>query len=199
MARYLLLSLAVNFILFFVYSYTVGKALQTVFAGKIETVEPLTLRIETKFLQWKGENTPPAAGTGENPTVGVKTQQQYAKKSLIETLLPAVQKEFKRTFQKLVSRAEAKLVKGKGITFSLNRRIVYVPPVKPLEVGYPPAPVEVKITVLPDGRVIDATLVKRSGNPKVDRAVLNFVRNLRFAPINRPLVQEIYILFHFKY
>ena len=54
------------------------------------------------------------------------------------------------------------------------------------------------MTVLPDGRVINAVLLKRSGNPKVDRAVLRFVRNLRFAPVGEPIIQEIYITFRFE-
>jgi len=91
------------------------------------------------------------------------------------------------------------MTKGGKVKISLNRAVVYAPPLKPLRVNYPPSPLEVKVTVLPDGRVINAVLLKRSGNPKVDRTVLNFVRNLKFEPINEPIIQEIYILFRFKF
>ncbi len=73
-----------------------------------------------------------------------------------------------------------------------------MPKIHPIKVGFPPAPAVVKITVLPDGRVINPIFIKRSGNAKVDTAILNFVRNLRFEPINEPIIQEITITFQFK-
>ena len=132
-------------------------------------------------------------------TAPPKVEKKKPKGSLLEELMPVVKREYETTFKKIVSKAKASLSTEKGkVKLNIDRKVVYVPKIEPIRVEYPPAPVEVKVTVLPDGRVINAVLLKRSGNPKVDRAVLKFVKNLRFAPIGEPIIQEIYITFRFE-
>jgi len=202
MVKYLTISLIFNLILFTLYSYFVGKALQTAFPKIEKFLSPLVVRIKAEDLNRAfKEKQLTLSGNRNNskPTKVVsKPKSQKRQTSLLSEILPSVEKEYQTTFRKIISRAKANLSKGGKVKLSFNRKVLYIPPLKPIEVSYPPAPAEVRITVLPDGRVIDAVLVKRSGNPKIDRTVLKFAENLRFAPIDQPIVQEIYIEFHFK-
>jgi protein TonB len=68
---------------------------------------------------------------------------------------------------------------------------------EPITVEIPPAPAVVKITILPDGRVAEVKFIKRSGNAKVDRAILKFLKNLKFEPISEYVIQEITVTFTF--
>ena len=193
-----------NLLLFTAYSYWVGKALENAFREINRYLPPLVVNIkvlETKPREEKVKHlsTVSLTTSKSGKTDKKKIQKEEKKHSLLSELLPAVEREYKTVFRKITSRAKASLSKSGKVKLSLNRKVVYIPKVKPLRVEYPPAPAEVKITVLPDGRVINAVLVKRSGNPKVDRAILSFARNLRFEPINEPIIQEIYIDFRFRF
>ena len=192
MVKYLTVSLVINLILFSLYSYWVGSALRNEFSDVEKFLPPL--KVTVKVIKIREERN-----RKENPTKVSSRTPTPPKPSLLEDLLPMVEREYQTLFRKIVTKAKASMTKGGKVKLSLNRAAVYTPPLKPLKVNYPPSPLEVKVTVLPDGRVINAVLLKRSGNPKVDRAVLNFVRNLKFEPINEPIIQEIYILFRFKF
>lgn len=192
MVKYLTVSLVINLFLFSLYSYWVGSALRNAFSDVEKFLPPL--KVTVKVIKIREERN-----RKENPTKVSSRTPTPPKPSLLEDLLPMVEREYQTLFRKIVTKAKASMTKGGKVKLSLNRAVVYTPPLKPLKVNYPPSPLEVKVTVLPDGRVINAVLLKRSGNPKVDRAVLNFVRNLKFEPINEPIIQEIYILFRFKF
>ncbi|HIC09592.1 MAG TPA: energy transducer TonB [Aquificales bacterium] len=202
MVRYLTISFVVNLILFSIYSYWVGKALENAFKGTKTYYSPLVVNLKVQKVELKQTNHQretnayTSSGKSSKKTQKGKTNK---KPSLISELIPVVKQEYQLVFKKITSKAQAKLSKGGKVKLSTNRKVIYIPPIKPLKVEYPPAPVEVKITVLPDGRVINAVLLKRSGNPKVDEAILQFVKNLRFAPIDEPIVQDIYIDFKFKF
>lgn len=192
MVKYLTVSLAVNLLLFSLYSYWVGSALRNAFSEVEKFLPPL--KVTVKVVKIREENK-----REENPTKVSSKTPPPPKPSLLEEVFPVVEREYQTVFRKIVTKAKASMTKGGKVKISLNRAVVYAPPLKPLRVNYPPSPLEVKVTVLPDGRVINAVLLKRSGNPKVDRTVLNFVRNLKFEPINESIIQEIYILFRFKF
>ncbi len=202
MVRYLTISFVVNLILFSIYSYWVGKALENAFKGTKTYYSPLVVNLKVQKVELKqtnnqrGTNAYTSSGKSSKETQKGKTNK---KPSLISELIPVVKQEYQLVFKKITSKAQARLSKGGKVKLSTNRKVIYIPPINPLKVEYPPAPVEVKITVLPDGRVINAVLLKRSGNPKVDEAILQFVKNLRFAPIDEPIVQDIYIDFKFKF
>ena len=207
MVRYLTISLFINLVLFLAYSYWVGKALENAFREVKQFLPPLVVKVEElkppEVKKEKGEISLSGAETQhteENEkTAPPKVEKRKSKGSLLEELIPVVKREYETTFKKIVSKAKASLSTEKGkVKLNIDRKVVYVPKIEPIRVEYPPAPVEVKVTVLPDGRVINAVLLKRSGNPKVDRAVLKFVKNLRFAPIGEPIIQEIYITFRFE-
>ena len=202
MVRYLTISFVVNLIIFSIYSYWVGRALENAFKEVKTYYSPLVVNIKVQKVELKH---PPSqrgikvySASGKNSRSNQKGGVNK-KTSLLSELIPVVKQEYQLVFKKITSKAQAKLSKGGKVKLSTDRKVVYIPPIKPLKVEYPPAPVEVKITVLPDGRVINAVLIKRSGNPKVDKAILQFVKNLRFAPIEEPIIQDIYIDFKFKF
>ncbi|HIO41798.1 MAG TPA: energy transducer TonB [Aquifex sp.] len=200
MVKYLTISLALNLLLFSLYSYLIGTALRETLPKIERYLTPLTVRIKVENLKVETpNNSQPAAVVGKEGGKAVEVgKNPKPRKSLLSELLPSVEKEYRTYYRRIVSKAKASLLKGGRVKLDLNRKVLYIPPLKPIEVSYPPAPAEVRITVLPDGRVIDAVLVRRSGNPAVDRAILRFAQNLRFAPITQPVVQEIYIEFRFK-
>ncbi len=209
MVRYLTISIFINLLLFLAYSYWVGKALENAFREvkqflpplvvKVEEIKPPEVEKEKGEITLSGENRATAHSEENGKTSPQKVKKAKPKPSLLEELMPAVKREYETTFKKITSRAKASLSTSKGkVKLNIDRKVVYVPKIEPIKVEYPPAPVEVKVTVLPDGRVINAVLLKRSGNPKVDRAVLRFVKNLRFAPVGEPIIQEIYITFRFE-
>lgn len=200
MVKYLTISLVVNVLLFTLYSYLIGTALRETLPKIERYLTPLTVRIRVENLKEESERNSQSStvAEGKNGKIVKVKKNLKPRKSLLSELLPAVEKEYKTYYRKIVSKAKARLLNGGSVKLDLHRKVLYIPPLKPIEVSYPPAPAEVKITVLPDGRVIDAVLVRRSGNPAVDRAILHFVQNLRFAPINQPVVQEIHIEFYFK-
>ena len=186
MLRYLALSFLLNLFLFSLYSYWVGKALVNAFKESSKFITPLFVNIKTEIEK------PP------QKEVKPRGKAKIEKPSILKGLMPIV-KEYELAFKRIETRAKGELLKSGKVKFFLNRKIVYIPPVKPIKVKFPPSPVEVKITVLPDGRVVDAIILKRSGNLKVDEAVLRLVRNLRFEPINKPIIQDIYIEFRFRF
>jgi len=206
MVKYLTISLLINLLIFSFYSYWVGKTLQnTLQADKFLT--PLILTIHFQRINLSEERSKNQIESNFNSSffANGKSSRQTSqsgnkeKPSLLSELLPVVKEEYQITYRKIKSYATARLSKAGKMKISVNRKLIYIPPIRPLKVEYPPTPVEVKITVLPDGRVIDTVLLKRSGNAKVDKAILQFVKNLRFAPIDEPIIQEIYIEFKFKY
>ena len=193
MVKYLTLSFIINLLLFFLYSYWVGEALRNTFIIHPSLLEPLKVQIKTVLPNHKEKELK----IKSSPKV--ENNKKTSKRSLLSSLLPQVEREYKLTFRKIVSEAKAQVEVGGKVSILSNRKVVYAPPIKPIKVEFPPAPVEVKVTVLPDGRVLNAVLLKRSGNLKVDKAVLEFVQNLRFEPINEPVIQEIYLEFRFKF
>ena len=186
MLKYLSLSFLINLFLFSLYSYWVGNALLNAFKESAKFITPLVVNIKTEI------ETPPKKRAKTKGTV------KKEEPSLLENLMPLVE-NYKLTFKRIVTKARAELTKGGKVKLLTARKIVYIPPVKPIKVEFPPAPAELKLTVLPDGRVVKAEIVKRSGNLEVDRELLDFAKCLRFQPINEPVIQEIYIEFRFRF
>ncbi|NPA14386.1 MAG: energy transducer TonB [Aquificae bacterium] len=199
MVRYLAISFFINLLLFFVYSYWVSKAINANFFKGLEEIHlPLKVFIKHEEISAQQLEQKNVALKGKEEKSTTERQKKLSKPSLLTSLLPTVEKEYKTIFRKISLKGRAKLTKGGEIELNLNRKVVYMPKIQPIKVEVPPAPAVVKITVLPDGRVINPIFIKRSGNAKVDTAILNFVRNLRFEPINEPIIQEITITFQFK-
>jgi TonB family protein len=195
MVKYFTISLVVNLFLFYLYTLWIGENLLNAFKGFEKALPPLqvSIKFEEREKQKEGKNKNKAA-TGKKHSV--KQRVKPKKSSLLKTLLPSVEKEFKAFYRKVHSSAQAKLEKGK-FKLTLNRKLLYVPKMEPITVEIPPAPAVVKITILPDGRVAEVKFIKRSGNAKVDRAILKFLKNLKFEPISEYVIQEITVTFTF--
>jgi len=213
MLRYLIISSVFNLFFFSLLSlilYHTGE----LNARLIEkTVTPIVVRLATVQKQEAQLNLSTAGEKSSTTAVSIneKTTPKDAgkskpkankpkerKPSLLEELLPQVEK-LVRTQRTLAAKASVKINKKGKAELNFNRKVVYVPPVKPIEVSLPPAPAVVKITVLPDGRVVSAVFIKRTGNAKVDEAVIRFLKNLRFEPIKENRIEEITVKVVFSF
>lgn len=79
-----------------------------------------------------------------------------------------------------------------------TRRIVYTPPLPELVTTEFPSSVRVRIWVSPEGKVIRAVLVRRSGSVNIDSVLLSFVRGIRFEKVQEREVQVGEITFSFQ-
>ena len=79
-----------------------------------------------------------------------------------------------------------------------TRRIVYTPPVPELISTEFPSGVRIRIWVAPDGRVVKALLLQRSGSVNIDNTLLSFVRGIRFEEVQEQEVQVGEITFSFR-
>jgi len=205
MVKYLSVAFFINLILFSLYSYWISNAMKRLSNLVPKELPPLIVSIKTekvkfeelkkrkieknrRYVKTVNRNTAKNLASKPNPT---------PKPSLIDSLSQEIKKEFSFSYRKVTTKTSATLSQGGNVKLFTKRKLIYIPKIGPIKVSTPPAPVEVKITVLPDGRVIKAVLIKKSGNPKIDSLVLNFSKNLRFEPINEPIIQEIYISYNF--
>ncbi len=220
MARYLLISSAVNFILFSLLSLMLYKSSQISESFLQKSFKPLLVYVTLpksqprKFSEFeetrsvKREKTTSRAiqrtvkqrlkGSQNRKTGPVSEQRFKPQRSLIKSLLPEVKRELAASpsVKRLKASVEISGGKAKVIT---NRKVIYVPPVKPIKTDIPPSPVVARITVLPDGRVVAVVFLKRSGNAKVDAYVLNFLKNLRFSPIDKNEIDNIEVKVRFTF
>jgi len=210
MVRYLLISAIVNLILFTWLSMVLYQTTKITISLAEKKLPPLAVIITEPppvrkvAVQTQSERESALkASVQTQPSVkkAQKTKpktEEKPKPSLLETLLPEVEKELQNEPRVVQTSATVKL-SSQNADLGFKRKVIYAPPVEPIEVEYPPSPAVVKITVLPDGRVVSAVFVKRSGNAKVDEAILNFLKNIRFEPIKSKEVQEITVRIEFTF
>ncbi len=79
-----------------------------------------------------------------------------------------------------------------------SRQVVFVPPFPKIAVAELPSAMQLRIWVEPSGRISKVEVIKRSGLPDVDKAVLNFVRGIKFEAIKDNIIQTGIITFRFK-
>lgn len=79
-----------------------------------------------------------------------------------------------------------------------SRSIVYTPPAPELISTEFPSAVRVRIWVSPEGRVVKALLLQRSGNVNIDNTLLTYVRGIRFEKVEDEEVQVGEITFSFR-
>ncbi|AAC07757.1 energy transducer TonB family protein [Aquifex aeolicus] len=119
------------------------------------------------------------------------------------SLLPELEKKIK---ERLKKRKEVKqigeisaVVSKQKVEIRLgSRKLVHVPPPPVFHVKEYPSLVRIKIWVNPEGRVIRAIIIQRSGVTEVDEGLLRFTKKLKFEPIEVPEVQEGVITFTFS-
>ncbi len=75
---------------------------------------------------------------------------------------------------------------GSGISISTTgtRKVLYTPEIPKIVSDEPLSTIKVRIWVEPSGNVSKVEVVQRSGSSAVDRQVVNFVKGIRFEPIN---------------
>lgn len=112
----------------------------------------------------------------------------------IESRLRKREKDTKKEVGTLSAVVTGKEVRIKGGT----RKIVYTPPAPELITTEFPSRVRVRIWVSPDGKVIRALLLQRSGNVNIDSILLAYVRGIRFEKVEDQEVQVGEISFSFR-
>ena len=92
------------------------------------------------------------------------------------------------------------VVSGSGVDLakSTTRKIVYIPPFPQLRATEPPSTFQAKLWVEPSGRVSKVEVLKRSGVPEIDSALVQFLRSIKFEPIEGNIIQTGIITFKFK-
>ncbi len=111
----------------------------------------------------------------------------------IESRLKREKRE-KKEVGSLSAVVTGKEVRIKGGT----RRIVYTPPAPELVSTEFPSAVRVRIWVSPEGKVVKALLLQRSGNVNIDNTLLTYVRGIRFEKVRDEEVQVGEITFSFQ-
>ncbi len=107
-------------------------------------------------------------------------------------------KEQKRPKKKEVGTISAVVKGGQVKIKGGTRRIVYTPPLPELVTTEFPSAVRVRIWVSPEGKVVRAVLVQRSGSANIDSVLLSFVRGIRFERVEEKEVQVGEITFSFQ-
>jgi protein TonB len=92
------------------------------------------------------------------------------------------------------------VVSGSGVDLgkSATRKILYIPPFPQLRATELPSTFQAKLWVEPSGRVAKVEVLKRSGVPEIDSALVQFLRSIRFEPIEGNIIQTGIITFRFK-
>ncbi|NPA32650.1 MAG: energy transducer TonB [Aquificae bacterium] len=149
--------------------------------------------------QKRGE-APPSGAVSAHPKGDVPVAEQ---KEESVSILPELEKRIR---ERLAKRAQMRkevgeisaVVGRKSVKIkSGTRKLVYIPPAPVFTVKEFPSQARIKIWVSPEGKVIRAVLLQRSGVGSVDEKLIEFVRKLRFEPIEEPEVQEGVITFRF--
>ncbi|HIP42714.1 MAG TPA: TonB family protein [Aquifex aeolicus] len=137
----------------------------------------------------------------EKGDVPVKVKQQKQEEEI--SILPELEKKIKR---KLAEREKLKkeigeisaVVSKKNVEIKAgSRKLVYTPSAPVFKVKEFPSQVKIKIWVNPEGKVIKAIIVQRSGVASIDDKLLRFVKKLKFEEIDTFEVQEGVITFRF--
>jgi protein TonB len=92
------------------------------------------------------------------------------------------------------------VVSGSGVDLakSATRKILYIPPFPQLRATELPSTFQAKLWVEPSGSVSKVEVLKRSGVPEIDNALVQFLRSIKFEPIEGNIIQTGIITFRFK-
>jgi len=92
------------------------------------------------------------------------------------------------------------VVSGSGVdlTKSATRKILYIPPFPQLRATELPSTFQAKLWVEPSGSISKVDVLKRSGVPEIDSALVQLLRSIRFEPIEGNIIQTGIITFRFK-
>ncbi|NPB07466.1 MAG: energy transducer TonB [Aquificae bacterium] len=153
----------------------------------------------------KKEAPPPSAGVAsasQEGQVPVKVEEEEKKEEEVSILSQLKEKVMRRVEERRRAVKEvgeiSAVVKEKGVEIRAGtRKLLSVPPAPTFSVREFPSAVKVKIWVSPEGRVIKALIVQRSGVAEIDNELLKFVKKLRFEPVEGGEVQVGTVVFTF--
>jgi protein TonB len=92
------------------------------------------------------------------------------------------------------------VVSGSGVDLAKGstRKILYIPPFPQLRATELPSNFQAKLWVEPSGRVAKVEVLKRSGVPEIDNALVQLLKGIKFEPIEGNIIQTGIITFRFK-
>ena len=92
------------------------------------------------------------------------------------------------------------VVSGSGVDLAkgATRKILYIPPFPQLRATELPSTFQAKLWVEPSGKVAKVEVLKRSGVPEIDSALVQLLKGVKFEPIEGNIIQTGIITFRFK-
>jgi len=131
----------------------------------------------------------------ERGDVKVPTQEDV---SILSEVRRRVEKRLTEEERKEVGNISAVVLGSELRIKGGTRKILYTPPAPELVSTEFPSAVRIRIWVDPEGRVIKAVLLQRSGSVNIDNTLLSFVRGFRFEKVQEQEVQVGEISFSFR-
>lgn len=131
----------------------------------------------------------------ERGDVKVPTQEDV---SILSEVRRRVEKRLTEEERKEVGSISAVVLGSELRIKGGTRKILYTPPAPELVSTEFPSAVRIRIWVDPEGRVIKAVLLQRSGSVNIDNTLLSFVRGFRFEKVQEQEVQVGEISFSFR-
>ncbi len=164
----------------------------------------------SKAVKKKLKGTPPkpsAAAVSSAPQKGdvkVPVKEEVPDVSILAGLEEKIKRRVaqsgtrKRSVKKEIGSISAVVGKG-GVKFHAgSRKIVNIPSPPELITREFPSVVKIKVWVSPSGKVIKSLIVQRSGDVKIDTALMRYVRSIKFEPIKFDEIQVGVISFTFR-
>ena len=140
----------------------------------------------------------PDVNVGENTVAqlekmeGLKEESPSKLLKGVKTVSPTTKQiEFGKSFKEY-----DKNIEGTAKT----RRLIYMPPPPKIKtkIILPPKSIKVKIWITPDGMVSNVVLLKKTGDPSLDRAIIEYVKSWKFNKIEKDEVQWAITTIRFK-
>jgi len=213
---YFLIALVINFILFgYLSLHLIAKDLDIKLPRPIEvfleegtSIEEVVIvksksspKEESRAIQ---SSIPVEAKKGDVPLSPVKedVQEEPSILSEIEKKIASGKSESVQGGSKVgesIGEISAQVSQG-GVGFfkESTRQIAYVPNFPKIITNELPSTLQVRVWIEPSGRVSKVEIIKRSGVPEVDQAIVGFVRGIRFEPIKDNIIQTGVMTFRFE-
>jgi protein TonB len=175
---------------------------KVIFEKRTQRAEGIKEKLEKAKEGKPAPSLPPvAAKSGDVPVASKETTE----KSILSEIERKVKSQKAEATQgkPTVSESFGELsgvVSGSGVDLAkvATRKILYIPPFPKLRATELPSTFQAKLWVEPSGRVAKVEVLRRSGVPEIDSALVQFLRSIRFEPIEGNIIQTGIITFRFK-
>jgi protein TonB len=166
---------------------------------KSQSVAKKTVAKRTKAPSVKNKAGAGVASPLEKGDVPVPVEEEV---SVLEELQKKISAKLERQKREEVKKEVGQLsavVTGEEVRIKGGtRNILYTPPPPELVTREFPSRVRIRIWVDPDGTVIRAVLLQRSGSANIDNTLLTYVRGIKFEEVETSEVQVGEITFSFQ-